>query len=227
MKKTILLFVLLAGFSWKGKAQQFIASYGVQHSWEVPYYVTDVVYDNFYDYDWVHATRIVRGRRVSFDILLQRGRSFVELNIGHHGRIRSTRFFNRYPYGNNPYDLCGFDTNYYNTYYTTYNGYSRITYRPGIRVHVNSYRPRTRYRKTYYYDQGYRYRNNNSHAHSQNNKRFNDNRSRNRNNVNSGKRNRQAEYKRGDNRNQNNRARYSDKDQPRRRNAGEYYTRRN
>lgn len=237
MKKTILLLVLLAGFSWKGEAQHFIASFGTQHSWGVPYYVSDIVYDNYYDYNWVHATRIVRGGYVSFDVLLQRGDAFVEVNIGRHGRIQSSRFINYYPLHDHICgDFCGFHSNYYNAYYNNCNshhhhGHNHVIYRPGVRVHVyNDYGYRYRrpyYNKTYYYDKGYRYRDNRSHGHhGNNNNHYNSTNSRNRDNGRSSVNNRQSDYKREDKGRPKSRTRTTEDTQSQKRDSKGYYTRR-
>ncbi|MDX1627806.1 MAG: hypothetical protein R3345_03850 [Fulvivirga sp.] len=141
MKKLVLLFALSAFFiSHKDvKAQHFIASFGSYHHWDVTSDIRYSIAHNYYGYDWVHANRIVRGGHVYFDVLLQRGDVFVEVNVGVNGRIYGRTFFDAYPLRNH---VCSGHCGYHRTYYSTYrvacsshhhHGHNHIVYRPTYR----------------------------------------------------------------------------------------------
>jgi len=137
MKKIILLIAIGAFFiSSKSEAQHFIASFGTQHHWNVPQRVSYTVSHDYYGYNWVHAKRIVRGGNIYFDVLLQRGDVFVEVNIGARGRIFGRTYFNNYPLRQHVCNsYCGFHSNYYNTYRATcsshyHHGHNHVVYRP-------------------------------------------------------------------------------------------------
>ncbi|MTI21365.1 hypothetical protein E1176_10070 [Fulvivirga sp. RKSG066] len=157
MKKIILLIAIGAFFlSSESKAQHFVASFGVHHQWNVPQRIFHAVDYHYYDYDWVHARRIVRGGRVSFDVILQRGDVFVELNVGARGRIFGRTFFDYYPlYEHVCGNYCGFHQAYYRSHRVACNshihrGHNHVVYRPIYR----------QYNKRHYYNNGHNHRSN-------------------------------------------------------------------
>lgn len=184
MKKTILLLILIPLFlHQESKAQHFIASFGVQHSWNVPLAITGQIYDHFYDYNWIHADRVWTPRGDDFFIVLQRNNLFVEVEIGWDGFIRHVEYFDYYPLNQHVCDdFCGFHQPFYNTFYNPNRfvfdyGVSYVHYRPRIRAtychpfrftrrprFVNVYSP-FRFRRNYtkvfrrvdHYDHSFRY----------------------------------------------------------------------
>ncbi len=154
MKKILIISALLFMASMtQSKAQHFVASYGVQHQWGVPSYVTQVVYDRYYNYDWVHANRVNHGGGFfSFNVLLQRGNRFVEVNVDNHGYTQVINRYNSYPLmGHVCGDFCGFHEYYYNSYYNichSHNhwGHNHVAYRPRPVTYVyGHYRTYPRY----------------------------------------------------------------------------------
>jgi len=90
MKKTLLLLLIIPlAFIQEAKAQHFVSSFGVQHSWNVPGLITDVVYDHFYDYNWVHASRVYTPNGTDYHVILQRDGLFVEVELTYDGLISS------------------------------------------------------------------------------------------------------------------------------------------
>ena len=167
MKKTILISILLSlAFLQESKAQHFIASFGVQHSWNVPRIVTDQIYDHYYDFNWVHADRVFTPRGYDFHVILQRDNIFAEVEIGWDGFIRHVEYFDYYPLDQHVCDdFCGFHQPFYNTYYSPRlfvfdYGFSYVYFRPRIRAvyyHPFRYTRRARYYNVY---SPYRYRRN-------------------------------------------------------------------
>ncbi len=154
MKKLLVISaILLAASVTKSEAQYFVASYGVQHQWGVPDYVTHMVYDRFHNYDWVHTSRIHHGAgHVSFNILLQRGNRFLEVNVNNHGYTQVINRYNYYPMGGHVCgDFCGYHEYYYDTYYNichshNHYGHNHIAYRPRPVTYVyGNYRTYPRY----------------------------------------------------------------------------------
>lgn len=156
MKKLLIISALLVtGFATKSNAQHFIASFGVERHWGVPDYVTHIVYDRYYNYDWVHARRMYAPNgSLYFNVLLQRGNRFVEVNINNHGHYNVVNRYNYYPLaGHICGDFCGYHEYYYNTYNNichSHNhwGHNHIVYRPRPVTYVwghyrNVYRPNT------------------------------------------------------------------------------------
>jgi len=120
MKKLILLIAVGAFFiSSKSYGQQFVASFGITHGWNMPQTVYRTINYDYYGYDIVHASRIINRGRTTFDLVLQRGDVFVEVHLGARGRVIGRTFFDYYPLRahvcNN---YCGFHRTYYNTYRT-------------------------------------------------------------------------------------------------------------
>lgn len=116
MRKIVLLIAMGAFFlSTKSQAQQFVASFGTYHHWGIPDRIHHTLAYDFYNYDIVHVNRVSRGGYLFFDILLQRGNVFVEVNIGRYGRIVGRTFFDRYPLYNHVCSgHCGYHATYYN-----------------------------------------------------------------------------------------------------------------
>lgn len=118
MKKTLLILLLLAGVSLKGKAQHFIASFGVERSWDVPVMVSRVIYDDYYGYDWVHATRVYQNGGLFFNVILQRQDVFVEVTIDNGGYITREVVRDYYPLHDHICnEFCGYHASYYHTHY--------------------------------------------------------------------------------------------------------------
>lgn len=145
MKKITLIVALIAGISFNSNAQHFIASFGIEHSWDIPVHVSHVIYDDYYGYDWVHATRVRRHGRMFFDVVLQRGDVFVELHIGSGGRIYRTRHWDYYPFHDHVCSYtCGYHPAYYRTYYNAchshrHHGHNHVIYRKNVHVHNHHY----------------------------------------------------------------------------------------
>lgn len=147
MKKLLALSVLLVTVTFtQSEAQHFVASYGVQHQWGIPDYVTNVVYNRYHNYDWVHASRVHHGGgHMSFNVLLQRGNTFLEVNVNDFGQAFVMNRYNHYPMGGHVCnDFCGFHEYYYDTYYSichshNHHGHNHIAYRPRPAAYVYGY----------------------------------------------------------------------------------------
>ena len=143
MKRITLLVVFITAISFKGNTQHFIASFGIESSWDIPVHVSHVVHDNYYGYEWVHATRVVRRGSLFFEVLLQRGDVFVEVHIGPRGHVYRTRHWDYYPFHDHVCShRCGYHPVYYRTYYTTcrshhHHGHNHVVYRKNIHVQKN------------------------------------------------------------------------------------------
>lgn len=155
MKKILILTACLtAAAVSQGRAQHFIASFGIERTWNVPEYVSEVVYTNYWNYDWVHATRVVHNGVLSFNVLLQRGNTFIAVNIGPYGHYRTVGRYNYYPLtGHICNEFCGYHDYYYHTYYTVCHshnhfGHNHIVYRPRPVTYVyGGYRTLPAYRR--------------------------------------------------------------------------------
>lgn len=154
MKKILAIsaVLFLASFT-QSDGQHFVASFGIQQQWGVPDYVTHTVYDRYNNYDWVHASRVYHGGGFySFNVLLQRGNRFIELNIDDRGYSRVVNRYNYYPLaGHICGDFCGYHEYYYNSYYNichshNHFGHNHVTYRPRPVTYVyGHYRTYPRY----------------------------------------------------------------------------------
>ncbi|GAA5036063.1 hypothetical protein GCM10011506_31310 [Marivirga lumbricoides] len=142
MKKPILLslsvlIALVLINQPKASAQSFhiVASFGTTHQWNVPASIEYEVY-NYYPYhNWVHVNRIVRGRRVFYNVLLEQDGFFTELQFGNYSRILRVQHFVDYPlYDHYCSAHCGYHERYYvnqrvvNNYYY-YGGHNHYVYR--------------------------------------------------------------------------------------------------
>lgn len=122
----------------KASAQSFqiVASFGTAHQWNVPASIEYEVY-NFYPYhNWVHVDRVVRGKRVFYNVLLEQDGFFTELQFGTYARILRVQHFVDYPlYDHYCSSHCGYHERYYvnqrvvNNYYY-YGGHNHYVYRP-------------------------------------------------------------------------------------------------
>ncbi len=154
----VLFFAIIS----QSKGQHFVASYGVEQHWDVPAYVTHVVYDRYHNYDWVHASRVrMGGGYYGFNVMLQRGQRFIEVNIDHHGYARVINRYNYYPFaGHICGDFCGYHEYYYNSYYRichshNHFGHNHVFYNPRPVTYVyGHYRTYPRYRTTVIYNNG-------------------------------------------------------------------------
>jgi len=151
MKKIILLLAVGAFFlSSKSNGQQFVASFGVTHSWNIPQPVYHSINHDFYGYNVVHASRIINRGHTTFDLILQRGDVFVEVHLGAGGRIVGRTYFDYYPLRTHVCNsYCGFHRTYYNTYRTVCSsrhnhGHNHIVYnrRPATVVYRDVHRHR-------------------------------------------------------------------------------------
>jgi hypothetical protein len=139
MKKSvyITLFIVLASAAGV-MAQQvsFVASFGAPRAWDVPPAISHVVYHDYYQYDWVHASRHAHHGHWNYNIILQRGNSFVELNLNRFGHVKSMRTFNHYPLaGHVCSGQCGYHSYYYNSFHASCNspyhyGHNHVIFSP-------------------------------------------------------------------------------------------------
>ncbi|MGB3468027.1 MAG: hypothetical protein WBA74_22265 [Cyclobacteriaceae bacterium] len=167
MKKTILLLIIIPlAFFQQSKAQHFVTSFGVQQSWGVPRIITDQIYDHYFDFNWVHANRVLTPYGIDYHVILQRNNLFVEVELGWDGFIRNVEYFDYYPLDHHVCDdFCGFHRPFYTTYHYAdpfrYNyGISYVYFRPRIRAvyyHPFRYTRRARFYDVY---SPYRFRRN-------------------------------------------------------------------
>ncbi|MEM8567448.1 MAG: hypothetical protein AAGF85_13390 [Bacteroidota bacterium] len=155
MKKLTLIIILMAGVSFSGKGQHFYASFGIQHNWGVPFYVTNAIYDHYWDYNWVHASRIIRNGRPFYDIVLRRGDLFLEVRVSGQGFIRTVRSWDAYPFvGHVCSSVCGFHSGFYRNSYTFYDSHNfGYRYRGNSTVIINNH-----YKPPLYRNNGKHYR---------------------------------------------------------------------
>ncbi|MEL7144887.1 MAG: hypothetical protein AAFO69_00860 [Bacteroidota bacterium] len=159
MKKILGLYILIGfAFIQQSQAQVFITSFGVLHNWGVPRQVTDVVYDHYYDFNWVHADRIYSPFGWDYHVILERNGLFAEVDITWDGLIRGVEFFDYYPLDNHVCDdFCGFHRPFFNTYhyapgYRFNYGWTYVRFRPTIRAvycHPFAYTRRARYYRSF------------------------------------------------------------------------------
>ncbi len=129
----------------------FVASWGGYQPWNVPAYVSNVIYHDYYNYDWVHTRQIVRHGRLSYNVILQNRNHFVELRMNRFGDIQRVRHYDHYPLHNHVCSsTCGFHEYYYNSFSSVchsghHYGHNHIAVRP---------RP-VNYAWGYYYNQPY------------------------------------------------------------------------
>ncbi|MEQ8469923.1 MAG: hypothetical protein RIC35_01990 [Marinoscillum sp.] len=139
----------------KSEAQRFITSFGVTHSWGMPYEVVHAIEHDYWGYDVVHTSRIVQRGKVFFDVVLQRGDVFVSVNLGSNGRIYRRAVTYDYPFHNHVCsDFCG----YRDVYYSTHTGVCNSHHHHGHN-HVVYSRPVNYYGSGYaygHYKQGYK-----------------------------------------------------------------------
>ncbi|MBL3658553.1 hypothetical protein [Fulvivirga sediminis] len=135
MKKLLLIAVVMTGVSLhSSQAQQFIASFGAQHSWGVPSVVTHVVYDNYHGYEWVHTKRHYLHGQLFFDVVLQQSNYFIELRVDNFGHVVRREYVDYYPLHDHICSShCGYYSNYYNSHYTAchdhhHHGHNHVVY---------------------------------------------------------------------------------------------------
>ncbi|MFT6867709.1 MAG: hypothetical protein ACJA08_002553 [Cyclobacteriaceae bacterium] len=115
MKKSILLSIFIAFTSISAiNAQHFVSSCGVIQSFQMPHEVYNSVNYHYHGYDVIHSS-MVRGRQASyFQIVLQRGNTFVQLNVDSRGRINQRMVQNYNPIAQHICNNgCGYNANYY------------------------------------------------------------------------------------------------------------------
>jgi len=109
----------------KANAQTFIASFGVQHDWGVPHRVSHYINNNYYEYNWVHARRVLHHGNVEFEVILQRRNIYLQVTLDRFGHVYKTVRRDYYPlYDHVCGDYCGFHSNYYYAYYPRYHQHS-------------------------------------------------------------------------------------------------------
>jgi len=137
MKKLayITIFIVLASAAGvMAQHASFIASFGAPRAWDVPPAVAQVVYHDYYQYDWVHASRYARHGHWNYNVILQRGNTFVELNVNRFGHVRRMRTLNHYPLaGHVCGSHCGFHSYYYSSFHVNCNspfhhGHNHVVY---------------------------------------------------------------------------------------------------
>lgn len=135
MRKAVLLSILsVMLLATKSDAQHFITSFGVTHSWGMPYEVVYAIEHDYWGYDIVHTSRIVQRGKVFFDIVLQRGDVFVSVNIGSTGRVFRRAVTYEYPFYNHVCnDFCGYHDLYYRNHRTVcgshhHHGHNHVVY---------------------------------------------------------------------------------------------------
>jgi hypothetical protein len=139
---------LIAGliilFNSNSKAQDYYATYGNTHQWQLPGYVQTTLYDNYLGYEIAHVQRHSRYGHQNYNVLIHRNGWFVELRIDNHGHIYKT-IRHRYKYPLTSHNCtyhCGYHKNYYQTYYPKHHhGYSKTVYvtSNGHKHHNNYY----------------------------------------------------------------------------------------
>ncbi len=139
MKKSIYItafFVLATAAAAWAQHISFIASFGAARTWNIPTPVAQVVYHDYYQYDWVHASQTVHHGRLEYNVILQRGNTFLELNIGQYGHVHHVRSFDYYPLAGHICGAsCGYHEYYYNSFHVACNshyhyGHNHVIYRP-------------------------------------------------------------------------------------------------
>ena len=115
-------------------AQTFVASFGVEHTWNVPRSVTYYIDDYYYDYDWVHARRYMHHGFVNYEVVLQRGPFFIEIAFDGYGQVIRRIRRDYYPLANHVCSsFCGYHANYYRVNYRTchshnHHGHNHVAY---------------------------------------------------------------------------------------------------
>jgi hypothetical protein len=138
MKKLIYIAAIILMSAAAASAQHisFVASWGSYQPWNVPAYVSDVVYYRYSDYDWVHTRRVVRNGQLSFRVVLQHGPQFMEVTMNRFGHVRRVRHYDYYPLQNHVCSsVCGYHEFYYNSFSNVchsghHHGHNHVTYRP-------------------------------------------------------------------------------------------------
>lgn len=142
MKKLILfslsgLLLMVLFNKPKATAQGFhiVASFGTTHAWNVPAAIEYEIYDYYPYHNWVHVNRVVRGRRVFYNILLEQDGFFTELQFGGYARILRVQHFIDYPLYNHYCSAhCGYHNAYFNSHRVVnnhyyYGGHNHFVYR--------------------------------------------------------------------------------------------------
>ena len=139
MKRSVIITAILVLAAAAGAYAQyvsFVASFGAPRNWNVPAPVAEVVYHDYYDYDWVHATRNFRHGQWFYNVILQRGNHFLEVNIGSHGYVRRVRSFDHYPLAGHVCGAhCGFHSYFYESFHAGcsspyHHGHNHLVFRP-------------------------------------------------------------------------------------------------
>lgn len=134
MKKLILTIALSVALASLAKAEFFITSFGVQLGWDIPHRVQNVVYNDYYGYDIIHANRFNRHGRTFFNLVLQRGNVFIEMRVRHDGFVSRSFISQGYPLFNHVCDVnCGFHSYYYTSYFNHcssrhHHGHNHVVY---------------------------------------------------------------------------------------------------
>lgn len=119
MKKSMFfigIFMLVAAAA-TSQHISFVASWGSYQPWNVPAYVSDVVYHRYNNYDWVHTRKVVRNGQLGYKVLLQHGPQFMEVTMNRFGHVRRVRHYDYYPLNNHVCAAtCGYHEHYFNSF---------------------------------------------------------------------------------------------------------------
>ncbi|WP_258103825.1 hypothetical protein [Marinoscillum sp. MHG1-6] len=156
MKKTIILsFVIAFASITVTKAQwSLTTSFGVTQSWSMPYEVYQTVHHDYYGYEVVHTSRIPTTGVGYFEVVLQRGNVFVQVNIDRYGHVHRRVVHSYNPIVNHSCTAhCGFHTDYYRSHH---NHFNRNVYVYSGHNHGHSHHGHHKYDKHNHGDNGYR-----------------------------------------------------------------------
>jgi len=137
MKKirvTGLMIGLIILLTVSAKAQYFYTSYGYAQTWQLPNYIEQTIYNDYYGYEVAHVERHVHYGYTNFDVLLTRGNLFLEVRFNRFGSVYRTVRYDYFPLAAHNCSMhCGYHKVYYQTYYPKhhhhyYNPYSTTVY---------------------------------------------------------------------------------------------------
>lgn len=129
------LLGMLLLFPKSSNAQHLITSFGASHSWHMPAPVYHSMNDHYYGYDLVHAQRIFQRNQTFFEVVLNRGDVFVNVQVGPRGRVYQERVSYDYPLnGHTCSTHCGYHDAYYRSHAVAchghhHRGHNHVVYR--------------------------------------------------------------------------------------------------
>jgi hypothetical protein len=159
----LLLLVLFNKPNANAQGFQIVASFGTTQAWNVPTAIEYEIYDYYPYHNWVHVNRVQQGRRIFYNILLERDGFYTELQFGRYSRLLRTQYYADYPLYNH---FCSAHCGYHNAYFNShrivnnnhfyYGGHNHFVYRPQPRHITQPVRPQS----VRYTEYGNRNRNN-------------------------------------------------------------------